>query len=62
MHGHEASQGMPRWVKVTGIVVIALLLLFVSLHLIGRRLLGPTFGGHGDAGGLGGAQHGLHQP
>ncbi len=31
----------PRWVKVFGIVVIVLVLLFVILHLTGRG-----FGGH----------------
>jgi hypothetical protein len=62
MHGREASQGTPRWVKMTGIVMIALLLLFASLHLIGRRFLGPSFGGHGDdAVDSRGAHHGWHQ-
>jgi hypothetical protein len=37
----------PRWVKVTGIVVIALLLLFVGLHLIGTSFPGHVSGGGG---------------
>ena len=32
---------MPRWVKVFGIIAIALVALFVILHLAGRG-----FGGH----------------
>jgi hypothetical protein len=48
---------------MTGIATIALLLLFAGLHLIGRRLLGPTLGGHGDdAVDSGGAAHVRHQP
>ena len=63
MQDRDASEGAPRWVKVTGIVTIVLLLLFTSLHLIGRGLLGPTLGGHGDgAVDSGGAEHGRHQP
>jgi len=63
MHDRDASQGTPRWVKMTGIVTVALLLLFASLHLIGRRLLDPTLGGHGDdAVDSGAAPHGRHQP
>jgi len=34
----------PRWVKVFGIIVIVLILLFVILHLTGNSLGGP--GGH----------------
>ena len=48
MHGHGSSQSTPRWVKVFGIIVIALLLLLVSLHLIDRSLLGHSVGGHDD--------------
>lgn len=63
MQDRDASEGTPRWVKVTGIVTIVLLLLFTSLHLIGRGLLGPMLGGHGDdAVDSGGAEHGQHQP
>jgi len=35
------TPGTPRWVKVFGIVVIALVLVFVVLHLTGHG-----FGGH----------------
>lgn len=38
---HESSLRTPRWVKVFGIVVIALALLFVILHLTGNSLGGP---------------------
>jgi hypothetical protein len=63
MHDRDASEGTPRWVRMTGTVAIALLLLFACLHPIGGRLLGPTLGGHGDdAADSGGAQHGQHQP
>ena len=63
MHDRDASQGAPRWVKMTGIAAIALLLFFASLHLIGRRLHGPTLGGHGDdESDSGGAPHRQHQP
>ena len=34
----------PRWVKVSAIIVIVLVLLFVILHLTGNSLGGP--GGH----------------
>ena len=40
MHDHGS-------VKTTGIIVIALLPLFGSLHLIGMSLLGHASGGHG---------------
>ena len=42
MHGHGSPPNTPRWVKVFGITVIALLVLAAGLHLIGRAL----FGGH----------------
>lgn len=44
--GDRATASTPRWVKVSGIIVV-LLLLLVSLHLIGRSFLGHTLGGHG---------------
>jgi hypothetical protein len=34
----EAPPGVPRWVKVFGIVVIVLVLVFVILHLTGNGL------------------------
>ena len=48
MPGRGSTHSTPRWVKMTGISVIALLLLFGSLHVIGRSLLGHALGGHGD--------------
>jgi hypothetical protein len=48
MHDRELTRSTPRWVRITGIIVIAIVLLFASLHLVGRRLLGSAFGGHGD--------------
>jgi len=48
VHDHGSTQNTPRWVKMSGIIVIALLLLFGSLHLIGRSLLGHALGGHGN--------------
>ena len=40
----SAPPPTPQWVKVFGIVVIALVLLVVILHLTGNSLGGP--GGH----------------
>jgi hypothetical protein len=48
IHRHGLPYSTPRWVKVFGITVIALLLLAVGLHVIGGELLGYTFGGHGE--------------
>ena len=48
MHGHASTHSTPRWVKVFGIAIIALLVVFVGVHLIGRNPLGHMFGGHGD--------------
>jgi hypothetical protein len=48
MHGDGSTHRMPRWVKVTGIMVVALLLLFVGLHLIGMSFLGHVPGGRGN--------------
>lgn len=62
-HGHGSTHSTPRWVKVFGITVIVLLLLFVGLHVIGRSLLGHAFGGHGDHVPPSSAtEHGLQQP
>jgi hypothetical protein len=38
---HGAPPRTPRWLKVFGIIALALVLLFVLLHLTGRGL-----GGH----------------
>jgi len=45
----------PGWVKVFGIIVIVLVLLFVILHLTGRGLGDP--GGHTPP-----IEHGVQQP
>jgi len=47
----ESPPGTPRWVKVFGIAVIILLLLFGILHLTGNHL-----GGHMPPVGAGGGQ------
>jgi hypothetical protein len=62
MHDHESIHNTPPWVKMTGIIVIALLLLFGSLHIIGRRLLGHAFFGHGDHAPHSDIKHGPQQP
>jgi hypothetical protein len=43
-----STHSTPRWVKGIGIMVIILVLLFASLHLVGRGIPGHAFGGHGD--------------
>lgn len=48
MHGHEATHSTPRWVRVSGITIVLLLLLTAGLHLIGGNLPGHAFGGHGN--------------
>jgi hypothetical protein len=67
MQGAGSTHRRPRWVKLTGILAIALLLLFVGLHLIGMRLLGHVPGGDGDhapppSATEHGMQHGMQQP
>ena len=44
----ESPPSTPRWVKVFGVIVIVLILLFVILHLTGHGL-----GGHTLPGGVG---------
>lgn len=44
---HGAPPGMPRWVKVSAIVVGVLILLVVGVMLIGGHEGGPGPGGHG---------------
>jgi hypothetical protein len=49
--------------KVFGIIVIALPLLFVSLHFVGGSFLGHAFGGHADhAPPSSATEHGQQQP
>ena len=55
---HRSSTATPRWVKVFGITVVALLLLFIGLHLIGGSLLGHTFGAPPSSA----TDHGMQQP
>lgn len=44
----ETSPGIPRWVKVGGLIVILLILLVIVLALTGvHELGGPAPGGHG---------------
>jgi hypothetical protein len=45
----EEPYRTPRWVKVSGVLVIALVLLVVVLHLTGNSLGGP--GSHMPLGG-----------
>jgi hypothetical protein len=54
--------GTPRWVKVFGFIVIALLL-FIGLHLVGGSLLGHAFSGYdGHAPPFSATDHGREQP
>ena len=63
MHDRELAHSTPRWVKATGITAIAVLVLFVGLHLSGMSLLGHVSGGNGDhAPHSGATEHGLQQP
>jgi hypothetical protein len=52
---HGSNTRTPRWVKVFGIIVSVLVLLFVILHLIGHGL-----GDHTPASRV--TEHGAHQP
>jgi hypothetical protein len=63
MHGHGSAHRAPRWVKVIGIMGIALLLLFAGLHVAGTNLLGHGLGGHGSHAPLSGAaKPGMQKP
>jgi hypothetical protein len=63
MHGHGSAHRAPRWVKVIGIMVIALLLLFAGLHVVATSLLGHALGGHGShAPPSGAAEPGMQKP
>jgi hypothetical protein len=46
MHDRGSTQSTPRWVMAIGATVMVLLLLFGSLHLFGKSLLGHALGGH----------------
>jgi hypothetical protein len=41
---HESATGIPRWLKIVGIIVAVLVLLFVAVVLFGPA--GPPAGGH----------------
>ena len=52
---HPSPPGMPRWLKVSGIVVVALILLVVVVSFItgvqhGPGRHGSSVGGHREAG------------
>lgn len=49
---HESPPGTPRWVKVSGIIVIVLILAFVILRLTGH---GPV--NHGPGGRIPSGEH-----
>jgi hypothetical protein len=50
-----STPGMPRWVKVFGIIAIGLVLLVVILHLTGNGL-------HDHSSPSSVTKHGAHQP
>jgi hypothetical protein len=63
MYDRESTRSTPRWVMAIGITAIVLLLLFGSLHLFGRSLVGHAFGGHGAHAAPSGAdEHGPQPP
>lgn len=37
----DTSPATPRWVKILGIVLLVLVLLFVAMHLTGNSIGGP---------------------
>lgn len=49
---HETTVGTPRWVKVFGVIALAVVLLFVILLVTGRGGHGPSR--HTLSGGVGG--------
>jgi hypothetical protein len=56
----ESTASTPRWVKVSGIIVVVLVLLFVVVHLAGGGLRGHTPGGHTPPSSV--KEHGVQQP
>ncbi|HZO32349.1 MAG TPA: hypothetical protein VFH48_40900 [Chloroflexota bacterium] len=42
MDDPPADTGTPRWVKVSGLIAVAVVLLFVILHLLGGGIGGHT--------------------
>jgi hypothetical protein len=55
-----STSSAPRWVKVSGIITVVLVLLFVIMHLTGHGLGGHTPGGHTPPSSVTG--HGAQQP
>jgi hypothetical protein len=51
----QSPPATPRWVKVSGIILVLFIILFGVLHLSGNSLGGP--GNHSPS-----IEHGLHQP
>jgi hypothetical protein len=63
MRDYESTHKTPGWVKMTGRIVIFVLLLFGSLHLIGRSLIDHASVGHGNHAPLSSAtEQGRQQP
>lgn len=57
----EKPPGIPRWVKVSGIIAIVLALLFISMHLFGGGEIGPMHHmGHSQS--SSGIEQGVKQP
>ncbi len=56
----DAGDSTPRWVKVFVIVALALVLLFVIVHLTGNSPGGHLHGGHTPPASA--TEHGAHQP
>lgn len=57
----ERPPGMPRWVKVSGIIAIVLILLFIIMHLFGGGGMGPmNHMGHMQS--SSGIEQGMKQP
>lgn len=62
MDSHGSVQSTPRWVKVSGIVVAVVLLLFI-LHIFAMKYFDHTFGMHGgDAPTAGVQRHDRQHP
>jgi len=51
VYDRESAAGMPRWVKVVGIIVIVVVLLVVVMLLVGGGYHGPRRHGSGGVGG-----------
>ncbi|MGW7331949.1 hypothetical protein ACWGIU_25835 [Streptomyces sp. NPDC054840] len=39
---HDDDEGAPRWVKVSAVVALALIVVFVVVHLAGGGMAGHT--------------------